>query len=43
MQEGYAMISGAMSMDGFLLFSGLQIEGGYIRSEIEKLKKAKKC
>ena len=43
MQEGYAMISGAMSMDGFLFFSGLQIEGGYIRSEIEKLKKAKKC
>ena len=43
MQEGYAMISGAMSMDGFLLFSGLQIEGGYIRTEIERLTKGKKC
>lgn len=39
MEEGYAMIAGAMSMDGFLLFSGLKMEGGYVRQEIEKLLK----
>jgi hypothetical protein len=38
MAEGYAMIAGAMSMDGFLLFSGVTIsDGGYIRIEKERL------
>ena len=37
MQEGYAMIAGAMSMDGWLQFSGVKIEGGYIADEVKKL------
>jgi len=40
MAEGYAMIAGAMSMDGWLAFSGIEIaDGGYIGQEIAKLLK----
>lgn len=40
MAEGYAMIAGAMSMDGWLQFSGVEIaDGGYIGAEITKLMK----
>jgi hypothetical protein len=35
MAKGYALIAGAMSLDGFLLFSGLQVEG-FIKQEIER-------
>ncbi len=41
MELGYCMISGAMSMDGWLQFSGIKVDG-YIRSEFEKLMKEKK-
>ena len=38
MAEGYAMIAGAMSMDGWLAFSGIEIaDGGYIGQHIKKL------
>ena len=41
MMEGYAMVAAAMSMDGFLNFSGVQIaDGGYIGEEVKKLMKA---
>jgi hypothetical protein len=36
MEEGWCMIAAAMSMDGWLAFSGVRIEG-YLKSEIEKL------
>ena len=40
MQEGYAMIAGAMSHDGFLQFCGVEIaDGGYIGEELKKLSK----
>ena len=29
--------AGAMSMDGWLQFSGVKIEGGYIADEVKKL------
>jgi len=41
MELGYALIAGAMSMDGWLSFSGVKVEG-YIKSECEKLMKEKK-
>jgi hypothetical protein len=40
MSEGYAMIAGAMSMDGWLQFSGVGIsDGGFVRQEVESLTK----
>jgi hypothetical protein len=40
MQEGYAMIAGAMSLDGWLQFSGIGIaDGGYIKQEVQRMKK----
>jgi hypothetical protein len=43
MQEGYAMIAAAMTMDGWLQFSGVSIsDGGYLRSEVEKIMSEKK-
>lgn len=40
MHEGYAMITGAMSMDGFLKFSGISIaDGAYIKQEVQRMKK----
>jgi len=42
MVEGYAMIAGGMSLDGFLQFSGVTIaDGGYIKQEIDKMLKNK--
>lgn len=41
MEEGYAMIAVAMSLDGWLAFSGVKVEG-FIKSEVEKLMKEKK-
>ena len=41
MEEGYAMIHGAMSMDGWLNFSGVQVEG-FIKQEVERMAKEKK-
>ena len=41
MALGYALIAGAMSMDGWLQFSGVKIEG-FIKSEIAKQMKEKK-
>ena len=42
MQQGYALIASAMSMDGFLQFSGVAIaDGAFIKQEVEKLIKKK--
>jgi hypothetical protein len=41
MEEGYAMIHGAMSLDGWLSFSGVQVEG-FIKGEIDRMMKNKK-
>jgi len=36
MAQGYCYIAGAMSMDGWLQFSGIGIaDGGYVRGELE--------
>jgi len=40
MEEGYALIHGAMSMDGWLQFSGVQVEG-FIKGEVERMTKKK--
>jgi hypothetical protein len=38
MSEGYAEIAGAMSLDGWLQFSGVVMQdGGYLKTEAEKL------
>jgi hypothetical protein len=38
MHEGYLMIAGAMSLDGFLLFSGVVMaDGGYVRQETDSI------
>ena len=43
MEEGYAYIAGAMSMDGFLQFSGIEIaDGAYVRQESDKILKSSK-
>lgn len=43
MQEGYAYIAGAMSMDGWLQFSGVGIaDGGFIRGEVDRIMKENK-
>jgi hypothetical protein len=42
MSEGYAMIAGAMSLDGWLQFSGIGIaDGAYVRQEMDKILSAK--
>ena len=41
MEEGYALIAVAMSLDGWLNFSGVRIEG-FIKSEVDRLMKEKK-
>jgi hypothetical protein len=41
MNEGYAMIVGAMMMDGWLQFSQVTMNGGYIAQEVERLMKQK--
>ena len=43
MAKGYALIGAAMQFDGFLAFSGVKMEGGYLRQELEKLMKGNKC
>lgn len=43
MEEGYAMIAGGMSMDGWLQFTGVALaDGGFIRQELEKILDRKK-
>jgi hypothetical protein len=43
MSKGYALIAAAMSMDGWLQFSGVEIaDGGYVRGEVQNLMKKKK-
>ena len=43
MAEGYAMIAAAMSLDGWLNFSGVTIsDGAYLRQEVERILKSKK-
>lgn len=38
MSEGYAEIAGAMSLDGWLQFSGVMMaDGGYIGGEVTKI------
>ena len=40
MSEGYAMIAGAMSLDGWLQFSGVgMVDGGYIKTEVDRMSK----
>ena len=40
--EGYAEIAVAMSLDGWLQFSGVVMaDGGYIRQEVDRLMKEK--
>lgn len=42
MHEGYLMIAGAMSLDGWLQFSGISIsDGAYLRQEVESMMKSK--
>ena len=42
MIEGYAMIAGAMSMDGWLAFSGVVLsDGAFIKQEVDKMMKGK--
>lgn len=42
MEEGYAMIAGAMELDGWLNFSGVTMaDGGFIRQEIDRMMKKK--
>lgn len=44
MAKGYALIAAAMQLDGFLQFSEIKMsDGGYLRQEVEKLMRAKKC
>jgi hypothetical protein len=43
MAEGYAMIAGAMSLDGWLQFSGISIaDGAYLKQEVDRIMKSKK-
>ena len=41
MELGYALIAGAMSMDGWLQFSGVKVDG-YIKGEVDRMMKEKK-
>jgi len=41
MERGYALIAAAMQFDGWLSFSGVSLDGGYIAGEIERMMKAK--
>jgi hypothetical protein len=43
MAEGYAMIAGAMNLDGWLAFSGVTIaDGGFIKQECERIERRRK-
>jgi len=42
MARGYAYIASGMSMDGFLQFSGVKMERGYVYEEYQKLVARKK-
>jgi len=35
MDQGYAYIAGAMSMDGWLAFAGIRMEDGFVRDEMK--------
>jgi hypothetical protein len=38
MAEGYVYIAGAMSMDGWMQFSGVTIaDGGYVKTEVDRI------
>jgi hypothetical protein len=42
--EGYVEIAVAMSLDGWLQFSGITLaDGGYIRQEMDKILSKPKC
>jgi hypothetical protein len=42
MSEGFAMIATAMSLDGWLQFAGVAIDGGYVKGELDRILKDKK-
>lgn len=37
MDQGYSLIVGAMSMDGWLQFSGVQMVRSYLAQEMERI------
>lgn len=41
MERGYALIAAAMQFDGWLQFSGVMLDGGFIRQEVERIMKEK--